>query len=467
MAGTSSHTTFLEALRPLADIWTSFELRYSEVLQEGQWRNLLTRGTFGWETEPASMIDEVVVDDPTFRAGSKVVTAREGFDALAATESGELNLGGVRFRFDYISTRTGGNVTNPTRYGWTPWRIGRDGGLNNFGLGQLEGIQGFGLIGNGGMLRDEVTTEEWFRIRNLLLDGEPPYTGFEDFSTAFLGFEQGHTLDHVTAFDVRAVLATMFAEWTINEEGLFEVKVRSPPTIPASELKVVAALWGAETTDRLKLGCSTEIVDAAGWNLSSLKFPNKGYHWIDLHLVVRRGERDFLRLPLPSKGTVNPRLQPAFGLGRIWELLNETLEKGEGVKSSDRMEILVAWIFHLSGFLTMSIGLSALNAGENDLMAFDPYSNETLMIEVTSKDPLNKDKLTKLRRRTDSIASATANGRPRALAVVPDRDSFLPTEVEEAQRLSITLVPRPKLYRMLEQAQENDLPQDILKELLR
>jgi hypothetical protein len=183
--------------------------------------------------------------------------------------------------------------------------------------------------------------------------------------------------------------------------------------------------------------------------------------------MLRGLEVDQLRIGVPTKDTVNPRLQAIFALGQINQLMEDTLEHPDQVRSSDRFEILVAWLFHACGFQTMLTGAHGMGGADApDVLAFDPYSGHALVIEVTARDPLNNDKLVKLRRRADSIKEWLGGTAPHAIVAAPARDTFLEPETREAAGLGIVLLPRPKLRLLRESAQNNDLPSDVVKNVI-
>jgi hypothetical protein len=177
---------------------------------------------------------------------------------------------------------------------------------------------------------------------------------------------------------------------------------------------------------------------------------------------------DVLRVAFPSSSTDNLRLRSLAPFPRMTQLLNEILGQTQTIVSSDRQEILIAWILHLCGFQTMLSDVDGMKGGDApDLIAFDPYStSNVLVVEVTGTDPLNHDKASKLRRRTDALNGVLGGVMARAVLALPCRDSPLDIEIEIADRLSIALLTRPKLWELLRKAQENLLPSRIATEVI-
>ena len=457
---------FFTKIEPLLPYWASVELRYSAILQAGEWRNLLSRARLGWEKvdEPVA---EILLDDERFRAGRVLMGLSGALPALKASEDGFVRMRDVSFKLDYLSSRSNPPGT-PSKYGWTCWMYETSGGLRNLEWGTFEGNQGYHLAAHGGQLREIVDIDEWTRIHDLLLDGNPPYTSIEDFSTTFLGFRQEQTYNHVAAFELEAMLPISFADWDLVSPETFTAKVRSAPTVRASDLKTVAVLTSQDRTDRLKVECTPVSSDSLGWNDSVVTIPFRGYSWVDLHLLLQKSEVDVLRGAFPATGTDNLRFRSLAPFPRLTQLLNETLEQAHTITSSDRQEILVSWILHLCGFQTMLTDVDGMKAGDApDLLAFDPYStSNVLVVEVTGRDPLNHDKASKLRRRTDELGVALAGSKPRAVLVLPGRDSLLDLEIEIAERLSIALLTRPKVWQLIRLAQENTLPARVTTELI-
>jgi len=98
-----------------------------------------------------------------------------------------------------------------------------------------------------------------------------------------------------------------------------------------------------------------------------------------------------------------------------------------------------------------------------DLLAFDPYSNDDVVIDVTLSEPLNSEKLAKVRVRTDAVQSKLAELKVRAVIAVPGRDDFLPEELTAAAGVAVRLVSRSDLREMIESAQENEMPSTTTK----
>ena len=84
---------------------------------------------------------------------------------------------------------------------------------------------------------------------------------------------------------------------------------------------------------------------------------------------------DVLRVAFPSSSTDNLRLRSLAPFPRMTQLLNEILGQTQTIVSSERQEILVAWILHLCGFQTMLSDVDGMKGGDApDLIAFDRYS---------------------------------------------------------------------------------------------
>jgi hypothetical protein len=442
-------------------MWPAINVRYSAVLQGQEWRNLFTRVTFTWDRSPPPSQGLMILRE-SFRAGGLWFPMPDGLEWVRSIGSSRPVIDGVSVRLDHV------NVNNPpatTEYGWTEFRLGRAGELNHLKQLDKESHQGYLLMGNGGMAWELLNHDEWGKLRDSLLGLPQPYGGLEEFSTAYLGFSEPRTVNHSVAFEIMAPFDVTFQDWSIKDGRSLEGHVTYPPTVPEDRLSVAGMLTGSAGTDRQRVsikktrgGTASDLVQAA------FSLPFQEYQEIRLHLLLKNHNVDTWHALIPAPGSPNPRFQALFGLGRIGDLLAETLAQPDTVRDSHRLELVVCWLLHLCGFQVMPTDLPTLTGADvADVVAYDPYSNEGLVVEVTGKDPLGNEKLTKLRRRTDDLAASAPSMKFCPVAIAAARESFLATELEAAQTLCVTLLGRNDMQRLLTLAQENRLPSEILR----
>jgi hypothetical protein len=453
--------TFLARVEPFNDMWPAVNVRYSAVLQDREWRNLFTRVTFTWDRTPPSSQGLMILRE-SFRAGRLWLPMPDGLEWVRSIRSGRPMIDGAVVRLDHVN---GNDPGSTTRYGWTEFQLGRGGELNHLKQVDKETHQGYLLMGNGGMAWELLKHEDWVNLRDSLLGLPQPYGGLEEFSTEYLGFSEPRTVNHPVAFEIMAPFDVTFQDWSIKEGRSLEGHVTYPPTVPEDRLTVAGMLTGFDGTDRRRTpitktreGGPSELVQAA------FSLPFHDQQEIRLHLLLRNHNVDTWHALIPAPGSPNPRFQALFGLGRIGDQLAETLAQPDAVRDSHRLELVVCWLLHLCGFQVMPTDLPTLTGADvADVVAYDPYSNEGLVVEVTGKDPLSNEKLTKLRRRTDDLASHVPSIRFVPVAAAVARDTFLQTEVDVARGLSVALLGRPQLQRLLTVAQENRLPSETIR----
>ncbi len=214
-----------------------------------------------------------------------------------------------------------------------------------------------------------------------------------------------------------------------------------PATVQDRDLTVAGILTGSSGVVR-QHSAVTRVKESGPGDLveSSFTLPFGEFREVRLHLLLRGHNVDSVRAAIPAPGSPNPRFQSLFGLGRIGDVLAEVLSQPEAAKNAERLELAICWLLHLCGFQVMPTDLPKLTGSDvADVVAYDPYSANGLVIEVTAKDPLSGEKLSKLRRRTDALASSASSVTFYPVAIAPSRESFLEIEIEAAQRLSITL----------------------------
>lgn len=457
---------FLQSITPFKEIWKSARFAYSAVRQAGEWRNLFSTLHLDW-AEPDGATPERLVDSQEIRVGSTRL-ARDAaieFVARAASESAYL-IDGLRIRLDTLTpTNSGGTTT--TLYGWTPWRLDGNNRRWNLNVGDDPNVQGYALQADGNRAADLLTHAEWLAVHNALLAAEEPVAGIPELTTGYLGFDDLKTINHMLTLEVTARFASQITEWSVDQTGQFQGRIQCPPTIAEGDLDVAAIMSRGGEYDRIHVPALPSTIQGnSGLAVRTFGFRFQGYDWVELHLMLKGWQIHHHEIRFPSPNTENPRARVLPALGRVGELLTETLDQSTPIRSSERFEQLVGWILHLAGFQVMQTDFPPMKGGEADLIAFDPYSQSHLVIEVTARDPLNNEKLSKLRRRTDDIRATVPTETFYAVAIVPDRDSFLPTEIATATQLGVGLLSKPDLNRILEMAGENHLPARILSQVV-
>ncbi len=457
-------TGFLERLKPLEDLWPCGDLRYSAYKQDGEWRNVATQLTLRWDTLSDS-IQTPSIQYPRFLVGRQILPWKAVVETLSAADNGDFTAGGNRIRLDYV--QIGPQTAHATvRASWSQWYLGPKWQIRGIAQVPPESLLGYGLTANGGAISDFVDAETWGGIRHALLLAHPPYAGFEDLSSNFLTTSDPLEWNWPSRFQCTAPLGTQFDEWNISEGSLIG-KLLVPPTLKPEDLRITAILGRLSRIDRLTvIPGGFESNPVPKFRSSPFSIPFEGYSWADLHLLLRGIEVDRFRLSLPSPESRNPRLKALEALDRIPVLLNQAIADAPSSRSTDTLETLVAWILHLCGFQVMGVDTGPMRGKAGlvcDLLAFDPYSNDAVVIDVTLSEPLNSEKLAKVRVRTDAVQSKLAELKVRAVIAVPGRDDFLPEELTAAAGVAVRLVSRSDLREMIESAQENEMPSTTTK----
>jgi len=457
--------SFLTRIEHFIDIWPTIEIRYSAVKQAGEWRNFFTRATFSWNRSGAAPHGILALED-WFRAGRLTLQRDPGIAWLRNLAQGSVPVEDISLRMDHVQTSSANKPT--LAYGWTELWLDRAGELRGLNQFERRSLGGYALLGNGGSAWELVSAPNWLRLDDLLFGLEHPFGGIAEFAGAYLGFSDPKTPGHPTAFEITAPFDSAFLGWSIRDGTTFVGSVTHPPSVPPSDLSVAAVLMGAGGTDRshAQLAVGPDANDDS-LVTSSFSFPWKEYRSMTLHLLLRGHSVDTLPAIFPAPGSPNPRFQALFGLGRLGDSIAEALDQPGSIKDTRRFELVVCWLLHMCGFQTIPTDQPSLTGSDvADLVAFDPYSNSGLVVEVTTRDPLSNEKLTKLRRRADTLAQYVASVNFYPVAVAAARDSFLETEIETANSLSITLLGHPDLQKLFELAQANELPGIALRRLL-
>lgn len=458
---------FIRLIAPYSDLWPSARFGYSTVLQGGEWKNLFSCLRFDWTVVRELAAPERVVEAPRIRAGTLHLSFEAAVNLIRQAAGGFVEIEESRVHLDSVTPNPdGGSTVN--RYGWTPWRVDGNGRRWNIGNADDLSLQGFGLSADGGRAAELLGQEEWLEVNNALLTAARPRGGLSELTSGYLGFEEPKTLNHSLTFDVTARLATQIIQWAVEDDGKFKGRVLSPVGVAPSQLDVAAILNRGTAIDRMHVGLA-EANEIAEFGLArrNFEFEFRGYDSVELHLMLRGVQVQELELRFPSPETPNPRMLALLALGRVGDLLNDSLDKAGTIKNADRLEQLVAWILHLAGFQVMQTDFPPMKGGEADMVAFDPYSRLHLLVEVTARDPLNNEKLSKLRRRADDLRGVLPGGETiYAVVAAPGRDSFLPTESRIAAELGIGLMTKNDLLKFIDLASQNQLPSRILKEVV-
>lgn len=461
---TSAVDEFIERLRPLEDLWPFGDLRYSAFKQEGEWRNVATQLTLTWTAPPELVVPKLRHD--RFVAGRKILVGDDVFETLRSASNGDFTVDDRRIRLDYIRTSGASDRSVVKVSSWSQYYLGSNWRLQAIFQGAPETLWGYALVTNGGQIQDFVDAESWAGIRHALLLADPPYAGFEDLSSNFLTTSDPLEWHWPTRFQCTAPLGTQFEEWILRD-GSLEGKLHVPPNAKPEDLRITAIFGRRDQIARStvtpgKLGPhSVPELRSAPFSI-----PFESFTWADLHLLIRSIEVDRLRLVLPSPETSNPRLKVLGSLDRVPLLLNEILESAPKMHSTDPLETVVSWILHFCGFQVMGVDTGPMRGKSGlvcDIMAFDPYSNEAVVLDVTASEPMVNEKLVKVRVRKDAVQAQLPDVKIRAVIAVPGRDSFLPEELAAASAASVRLVSRADLRDMVESAERNEMPSAIAK----
>lgn len=453
---------FIERLKPLEDLWPHGDLRYSAFKQDGEWRNIATQLTLRWTTPPEMVVPKLRHD--RFVAGRTVLSPESVVETIRSAGNGDFTVDGHRIRLDYLQTSSGGARNIVKSSSWSQYYLGANWRLQAIYQGSPETLLGYALLTMGGQIQEIIDAESWAGIRHALLLGEPPYAGFEDLSSNFLTTSEPLGWNWPTRFQCTAPLGTQFEDWEIGK-GVLTGKLHVPPNVKPEDLRITAIFRTQDQIDRTTVRPGAlEPNPYPELRSAPFSVPFQTFGWADLHLLLRGIEVDRLRIALPTAGTFNPRLKALDALDRVPVLLNQIMDSAPTFHSTDALETLVSWILHLCGFQVMGVDTGSMRGRAGlvcDFIAFDPYSNEAAVLDVTASEPMNNEKLVKVRVRTETVQAKLPDVKVRAVIVVPGRDSFLPEEVEAAKAVSIRLVSRADLREMVESAERNEMPSAI------
>lgn len=458
---------FLDRVRPFQDLWPSIEIRYSIVLQGDRWCNLWSRVRFLWE-DVRAQFHEPEIETPIFRAGRLFLPMEDGLEWLREAESGAVSVAGRTVHLGHEVRRPGSDVPLRTQYGWNVWKLDRNGGLQSLLSPRPESEQGYRYAGFGEWANSLLDPIGWSATHDNLLSAAHPYAGLGEFSVGFLGYTEALGPTHSVGIEVDAVYGTLFHEWVINDDTDFVASVQHPNTVPPGDLSITAILSLENRSLRLHIPVNEgRPVPDTPVQLSDFKFPFTGFHQVELHLLLRGHDVDVLDLPFPSSDTPNVRLRAIEGLDLVWANLTTTLEEARAIKTPAALEMLVSWVLHLCGFQTMLVGHPPLQGGDvPDMVAYDPYSNNGLVVEVTRDLALSQDKLARLARRTSAIQASSSSVRFYAVAAAPAIETFGDQETSAASDLGVALLSHRDLTQLLNVAQSNPLPAEVLRKVI-
>jgi hypothetical protein len=457
---------FLEMIGPLRDLWNSLDVRYAAIKQDGIFRNLFTRASLSFEICETPTSD-ILVSTPDFRAGRLRFPRERGLEWLLTIENDIVSVDGESVRLDYLSRVRATDSGQAGVYGWTHFLLTRSGELANLRTLGRQGLRGIYLMGNGGVVWELFDAGTWDRLKNRLLALPKPFGGLEDLTSAYIGYPEGKGPNHVTSFDVVAPIDAGFIGWKIREDRTFVGSFVHPPSLKPHEISLTAILSASAGVERQHPSVPEFEPESSGAvPVRSFTLQLHDYHRIRLHLMIRGEEVDVLEVVLPAPGGSNPRQLALFGLDQISQTLAETLARPESVKNSHRLELAVAWLFHLYGLQVMPTDVAEFAGGDvPDVIGYDPYLDRAVAVEVTVKDPLSNDKLSKHRRRTDRLIEKSSGVTWYSLIVAPARENFYPTELGPASALGVVVWGAPELRTLLDGAGLNPLPSAVFDSL--
>lgn len=305
------------------------------------------------------------------------------------------------------------------------------------------------------------TAQEWKELEDRLMNNNPPVNGMHDLAENLLGywcaFEQWQGSAQV------AVIAPLYSgleeEIEASETSVL-FRAFGPATATLEDYRLATVVTGSTSVERVAHPLQRSAVSTADHTLRMEGAVSAPEGLIVNALLLFRGVKVGQVQHVIS--TRNPRMLAHRAFDRDFELLYGTLSEAAARRDSEAFEVAVAWLFHLCGFQTVNYGLRPLKPDEEiDILAFAPYGRTVLAIEATLRSPLNKDKLSKLRRRVADLEKGLQGFEVQSV-VVSASDTVFPAEVDDALALGIIPLYREQLTEVLDLAVKNASPRDIV-----
>ena len=451
-------SAFKARVKPFRDVWKSIDARMILCKHGGDWYNVLTSLRFSPEKPRNQKVLEGV-ELSNFLVGRASVRFELIDSVLDEIPKSIVTLASRKVRL--------GDPKVPTppegSYRWDSRIVEREyvGRL----LGNVPPFRTIALEGWGPSLQQFWTHTEWDMMEPRLLAQDPHYRGIPDAARSLMGAPYSIGLGASSGMTILAPLYACFEPEMELKGGALTVRASGPSTASPKDFRLATTLWTGATdrrrTDRFSDGDASATEDRL---LLRKKIEVPDAQSIDLLLLFRNEPVDTQTYVLPSRLMENARLRTHAHFDLNFDRLNQYLTpKREDTRSIDGFEVGVAWLFHLCGFEVVNYGIKGFRLGnEIDILAFAPFSKSILAIEATAWDPLNADKLTKLRRRADELSQILA-GYEIHTTVVAGSDLKYEAEESEAKNLGITILRPANIRRLFEMAQENVSAHDVLE----
>jgi hypothetical protein len=478
---TEAVASFRALIEPLRDIWKSLDLRVSLVKRNEAWHNVMTTIRLRPDTPPPEPPRKYKIDarrgkivpkwsgraplqEPIelvdFYAGRFEVPISLLDSILDDLEKSKLRIGE---EIAHLATLNQGLGGAQTPYSWDAQRFSATGGRMIFGSD--EEFKFSALRGWGSSVSTFWDENGWEMLRARLLECKTPFAGLPDIARSLIGFPNGGYLGQTATFIVVAPIYGKFVpEWTQKESNL-EVRATIPKTVEPRNVKLISILWqGLESGRESHVYTEADGHDAGRTLELSHALDVSDADSAEFHLLLKGEIADSRSIVLPSRRTENPRLVAHLHFDPDLEKLERFLNPIETDNSAaDKFPIAVGWVLALCGFQVAHYGTKGLSIGnEIDLLAFAPYSMSVLAVEVTWAGILNNDKLTKLRRRVDGLASVLP-GYEIVPVIATAHERSYPTEDHEASQLEVSVIRPENLRGLVDMARQNRTPYEVLE----
>jgi hypothetical protein len=325
----------------------------------------------------------------------------------------------------------------------------------------------FELHGNSqSPMRRLWSNSEWKFLEDSLASNDPPAADLADLAQHVVrwdcGFDSWNTQPSVA---IIAPLYSAFSPELIASKTSVTVRASGPGSASIDDFSIASVVRGQESIDRTLHRSGTLQVSAATPRLEfGVEIPAADGLWLDAILLFRGLQAGRITIPISSE---NPRILAHAHFDHEWGLINDALGQGQKQPDARKFEVGVGWLFHLLGFQVANFGLKELKPDEEvDILAFVPFRPKVLALEVTTRSPMNRDKLVKLRKRVDDLAPVL-QGVEVVGAFVSAHPSPFDIEVTDAHSLGLGAIYGQDLDRLLQDAVSNRSADEFFEQLKR
>lgn len=457
---------FINRIKSLGPIYPRAEVRFLAYRPDDEWHCSLGSMTLG-SGPPPGFPKSAVYEFGRFKVGRVTIQLRSLDGMATRLRRGLVPLPSMRIllsspRLEAVPREQRSSYS----VSWSKFDIPPDsaGGVRY----DAQSPRRFELGGQWMMWQTPEDGERWASLPDFIASCPEPYRNRDEFTRLFLNFQQDTQYFGQGRFVVSAPIPGSFDLPLEPTASDLVVRLSVPKGSVPRDFRLGALLVADGRAYRRSMQLRAKGRSARPPLQMERKLRTEDCLSAHLWLTYRGLLVGATSVVLPKAVEMNPRLaafqffDPEFA--KISDFIHDTAQEN----FANRFEIAIGWLLGLAGFVTVYTGArpTQLSADEIDYLAFVPKSREVMTVEVTIAAPSEKDKMGKLRTRTDGIIGKLP-GHDVLPVLFTAKTDLHAAEVKMADDFGIVLVNMPMIDELLNKILSDSGPKAVFDDWAR